>query len=206
MRSCPVRTLLFLAVLTFSVALACGAIAAEPAAAPAAAKSAVVPVPAPELRDVTPVEKAYVNFALDQKNPAVCAKISPLARETNRFLTTGRQVFFTRSACFMYVAQITLKPEYCSAVKEAPGSFFAKGWYFTQKNCERLVATGRTLQMAFTVDAQLIMKHLGYGEAELNGRSWIQFYQDIRKNQDKSLPDRIKRMLDFTKIQMLMDE
>ena len=197
MRSCPVRILLLLAVLTFSVALASDARAAAPAAAPVAA---------PEIRDVTPVEKAYVGFALDQKNPTVCAKISPLALETNRMLMAGRQVYFTRSACFMYLAQLTLKPEYCSAVKEAPGGFFVKGWYFMQKNCEKLASSGKPLQMAFTVDAQLIMKHLGYSEAELNGRSWIQFYQDIRLNQDKSLPDRIKRMLDFTRIHMLMDQ
>lgn len=150
-------------------------------------------------RDATYVEKVYIGFALDQKNSDICAKISPTALETDRWQMKGRQIFYTRSSCFMQVALMLQKLPLCGAVVPAQDTFFLTGWYYSQKNCERMAKAEKPIIPAFAIDYEIVMKSLGYIESERNGRSWSKFYQDIRSNQDKSLQSRIDKLPDFSK-------
>lgn len=179
-RSRPLRILLVLAVILTSIAL------------PAAAQ--VAPT-----REPTNVERAYIGFALDQKNPDICAKISPFAIDVDRFFLPGRQVFYTRSSCYMQLALMTLKPEYCAVVQPAKNTFFATGWYYTRENCEKFAKSEKPVMIAYAINYPIVMKTLGYTEFERKGRDWGKFYTDIRENQDKSLQRRINKMPDFSK-------
>lgn len=173
------------------------------AAAPALAQNHTPANTTP--RDTTSVERSYIYFALDQKNPQICAKIFPFAIDSDRLQPSGKQVFYSRSACYMLLALTQLKPEYCKEVRRAPNGFFTQGWYYTEANCEKHAKAEKPLEIAYSMDYNAIMKILGYTEGERKGRSWAQFYQDIRLNQDKSLQTRIDKMLDFTKT-MIVEE
>lgn len=152
-------------------------------------------------RETTSIERAYVGLALDQKNPAVCAKIAPNAVETDRMLQAGRQVYYVRSACYMYLAQMELKPEYCINVKQASDRFFATGWHFKKATCEKLAKSEKPVMIAYALDYRIVMKALGYTDGELKNRTWSQFYNEVRT--DNSMANRIQRMPDFTNLPIM---
>lgn len=176
------------------------------AALPAVAQPQAQEPAAEDIRDPTRIEEAYVGLALDLKNPTVCAKISPNAKKTDRMQLRGRQVFYTRSFCFMHLAIQEKKPEYCSAVHQAPDGFMAQGWFYAPGICKRMASDPEQKPvLAYGLDYEIVMRMLGYIESERRGRSWGQFYSDIHENQDKSLPARLRKMPDFSKSQLIVE-
>lgn len=153
---------------------------------------------AAETRSPTPLERAYVGFALDQGNHEICRKISPRSLERASFNSPGTRKYYTRSACFLYVAHLTLNSYLCQEVREAKGWFLRSGKYFSRENCENLVKSGNSQRANMGFDHEVILRALGYTEVDLGEQDWLEFYHGFRRRNDGSLQHRIKDLPDFS--------
>ena len=153
---------------------------------------------ATETRSPTPLERAYVGFALDQGNHEICRKISPRSLERASFNSPGTRKYYTRSACFLYVAHLTLNSYLCQEVREAKGWFLRSGKYFSRENCENLVKSGNSQRANMGFDHEVILRALGYTEVDLGEQDWLEFYHGFRRRNDGSLQHRIKDLPDFS--------
>jgi hypothetical protein len=156
-------------------------------------------VRAEETRAPKLLERAYVGLAMDMEDHAVCKKISPRALERAPFNSFGTQVYYTRSACFFYLAARTLNPYLCGEVKEAKGGLFTSGSYFSAASCERLVGQGHSMVAQFPFDHELVLRALGYTDADLRDEGWTEFYYGFQRDNDGSLQHRLKNLPDFSK-------
>ena len=153
---------------------------------------------AAETRSPTPLERAYVGFALDQGNHEICRKISPRSLERASFNSPGTRKYYTRSACFLYLAHRTLNSYLCQEVREAKGWFLRSGKYFSRENCENLVKSGNSQRANMGFDHEVILRALGYTEVDLGEQDWLEFYHGFRRRNDGSLQHRIKDLPDFS--------
>ena len=154
---------------------------------------------AAETRAPTPLERAYVGFALDQENHEICSKISPRSLERASFNSPGTRKYYTRSACFLYLAHRTLNSYLCQEVREAKGGFLRSGKYFSRENCENLVKSGKPQRASMGFDHEIILRALGYTEVDLNEQDLIEFYHGFQRRNDGSLQHRINDLPDFSK-------
>ena len=153
---------------------------------------------AAETRAPTPLERAYVGFALDQENHEICSKISPRSLERASFNSPGTRKYYTRSACFLYLAHRTLNSYLCQEVREAKGWFLRSGKYFSRENCENLVKSGKPQRANMGFNHEIILRALGYTEVDLKEQDWLEFYHGFRRRNDGSLQHRIKDLPDFS--------
>jgi hypothetical protein len=159
---------------------------------------------AEETRMPNAFELAYTAMALDMESPELCAKISPRAESFALFNNPGTQVYWERSRCFFYVAVKSLNPALCREVVEAD-AWFHDGSYFSRDSCERLVAEGRPFNFNLSFDHALILREMGYGDADISARfarhpgepAWFAFYLDSLKRGDGDFQRRLNRLPDF---------
>ncbi len=157
-----------------------------------------------ETRKPNAFERAYTALALDFESHEPCAKISPRALVRAPFNSPGTRIYFERSRCFLSVAHSTLNPYFCRQVVSADSSKSAGG-YFTRANCEALVAAGRPFRARLSFDHKLVLKALGYHDADVAARfpkhpaddSWMLFYHDFFRRSDGALQHRLVNLPDF---------
>ena len=159
---------------------------------------------AAQTREPNAFELAYTAIALDTDMHDLCAKISPLAESRLLFNSPGTQVYRERSRCYLYVAVNTLNPHLCRQVIEAH-AWFHDGSYFSRPSCEQLVAKGRPFNFTVSFDHALILKEMGYDEAEVRARfpretdepPWHRFYLDALGPGGGEFQRRLRRLPDF---------
>lgn len=157
------------------------------------------PALAEETRQPKPLEHAYIGFALDLEDHNVCQKISPRALERAPFNSPGTQVYYSRSACFLYLAHRTLNPYFCREVRQAKSGFLQSGSHFSREKCEALVKSGQPFRASMGFDHELILRAMGYTEADLKDGSWSDFYHGFWRRNDGSMQHRVKNLPDFAK-------
>ena len=167
-----------------------------------------------EPKDTRPpeaLERAYVGLALDFESHEICKRISPKAMERNAGNTPGRQIYFTRSECFFFLALRTLNPFLCGEVVQAK-AFMMNGRGFTQKQCEQevneLARGNRRFEADITFDHQGVLRAAGYTDAHVKAvikdhptqTSWMDFYHYQIKNNGGAFQQRMMKSLpDFSK-------
>lgn len=163
---------------------------------------------APEGRDPTDFERVYTVLALEFEEHRYCAKISPQARILASFNSSGRQVYFERSQCFMYLAPRTQNAALCREVREFE-HFWYSGDYFSERHCRSQIAAGvvfrASLGWPFSVSHEKVLRAAGYGEDDLRRRfpdrdpagAWFDFFRDFRRRGDGTLRQRLLGLPDF---------
>lgn len=155
----------------------------------------------------SPLERAYVGLALDIERHDICAKISPQSRERHLFNSPGTQVYYTRSACYQYLAQRTLNPFFCRQVKEVKSGWFQSGDHFSRENCEKLVSSGKAFKAHLGFNHEMVLRAAGYTDDDVKERiadhprpgSWSEFYHGFRKRNDGSLLRKLNNLPDFSR-------
>lgn len=153
-----------------------------------------------------PLERAYVGLALDTERHDICAKISPRSRESYLLNSSGTQVYYTRSACYQYLAQRTLNPFFCRQVKEAKSGWFLSGHHFSPESCKTLVSSGKPFRAHIGFDHEKVLRAAGYTDADVKAiiadhprpGSWSEFYHGFQKRNDGSLLRKLDNLPDFS--------
>ena len=159
---------------------------------------------AEQIREPNAFELAYTAIALDTDMHELCAKISPVAESRFLFNSPGTRIYRERSRCYLYVAVNSLNPHLCREVIEAR-AWFHDGSYFSRRNCEQLVAKGRPFNFTVSFDHALILKEMGYDEAEVRARfpretdepPWHRFYLDAMGPDGGEFQRRLRGLPDF---------
>jgi hypothetical protein len=132
----------------------------------------------PGAREPTRLETALVGLALDLESPEVCAKISPSAFSRAPFNSPGTRTSYERSRCFFYVATRTLDGSLCGEVRQAGSR--RSGGHFSAETCTAEIAGGRRYTANLGFDIELVLRALGYTEADVPEGDWVRFYFDVR--------------------------
>lgn len=153
------------------------------------------------------LERAYVGLALDTERYDICSKISPQSREGYLLNSPGTQVYYTRSACYQYLARRTLNPFFCRQVREAQSGWFQSGDHFSKKNCEKLVKSGKTFRAHLGFDHEIVLRAAGYTDEDVRETivdhprpgSWMEFYHGFQRRNDGSLLQKLNDLPDFSR-------
>src|SRR5450759_833526 len=111
-------------------------------------------------------EWSYVGMAYDFALPALCYQISPKATLTAGFSSSGHQITYTRSECFLNVAIKTSNKDLCKEVKSI-STLFLSGANVSPEACIEEIDRKSKSNLSTTPAAELILKFLGYTDADL---------------------------------------
>ncbi len=153
------------------------------------------------------LERAYVGLALDTERHDICAKISPQSRERYLFNSPGTQVYYTRSACYQYLARRTLNPYFCRQVKQAESGWFQSGDHSSKNNCDKLVKSGKAFRAHLGFDHEIVLRAAGYTDDDVRETiadhprpgSWMEFYHGFQRRNDGSLLRKLDDLPDFSR-------
>jgi hypothetical protein len=151
-------------------------------------------------------ESSYASIAYDFELPTLCYLISPKATLTAGFSPSGHQISYTRSKCFLNVAIKSSNKDLCKEV-ESISTLFLNGAKVSPEGCIEEIDRKSRSNLSTTPAADLILKFLGYSDADLRIPSksdpvgYFSAYLKIRfsKNQQevREFKEKLRRLPNF---------
>ena len=107
-------------------------------------------------------------IAHDVEAADLCGKISPHAVSRAPFNSSGTRVVAERSRCYFHVALRTLNPHHCANNRQVGPHRL--GGYYSSANCRQLIAEGKRFSAHFSLNHKLVLKAVGYTDADVTAR------------------------------------
>jgi len=159
-----------------------------------------------ETRKPKRLERTYTALVTHGYSASLCEKISPKAMNRSLFNSRGTQIYFQRSACFLYAATIELNNAYCNQAIEAQ-ALLNNGSFFSPESCRKIVAKGEPWRATIGIaDHEELLRAAGFDDEDLfeavpnanPDMAWMDFYYHLQRNSGGRLQQSFERLPDFS--------